>query len=486
MESGVTLGCCLNDLPKYLKLMNTEFRLAGIIVSSSGHHTNYCWQVNKTWEFCNNLGKSIEAAAPKTRITPSAAIYVKILTPGNRHDLKQNGLATGDQLPLNETVPPTPILSPTPSLTRSPQPSKDQDLELKSEVTLQESVLDDNLFTSAPPMNTEDFRSKVRDPDTYSYDNWRNLGDSEGFWVDATDESTLNGETLPGNINDSLSRPTNPILHAGHIMFAVEIDGNFLHVMNTTALDSIIHIILYRARDDPNYMDSIHPCASKLLRFIISLMNRDFDMNVYIEKGALLVELFPERLKQRMENGDVVRTLDLNDSVNNLWGYLFGNDPSVFKLFNCAQCGEYAVDVPIINIDSNLIFRKGLTVLQEALQFYPNLTKVPCCNAKCKRLCTVTCTANLNIYIDLELSMRGRLQKTVQSKLGDIPMHLNLGMTYRIAGVIAHSDDGFMAYCLRESPSNSWWEMYDSGLGQVQSAGPSNIIKPHGAIYVVQ
>uniref|UniRef100_A0A0C9PYU4 NOF_1 protein n=2 Tax=Fopius arisanus TaxID=64838 RepID=A0A0C9PYU4_9HYME len=434
MESGVTLNCYLNDFPKYLQLLDGEFRLAGIIVTSSGHHTSYCWRVNKTWEWCNDLGKSIEPAVPKTQITPSAAIYVKIRAPGNNGNSGQDGMATDAHAPSYETMSGS-ILSRTPPPIPNTHLSNGCALDSPCVLTLQESALvHDNLFLSPTNMETkpaQDFRRKVRDPDTFSHDNWRNMGDPEGFWIDATDESSLvndfTGETFHGDMTNA----TNPILHAGHMMPAVEMNGCYVHLKNTTAVDSIIHIIFRTATDDTNYMALIRQSTSKLLGFIGSLVNRDFDKNVYAERGVLLIDLFPDRVTETSENDDIICSLDLDDSVKNLWEILFATDPSAYKLFNCKKCNEYAVPVPIINVDSHLIIRNNITVLQEALQFYPNLRKVPCYNEKCKCLCSVECHANAHIYIDLELKISGRTQKPVKCKLRDIPGHLMLEMSYR-------------------------------------------------------
>ncbi|XP_028982356.1 uncharacterized protein LOC114841511 [Diachasma alloeum] len=219
------------------------------------------------------------------------------------------------------------------------------------------------------------------------------------------------------------------------------------------------------------YSSGLHVVSMKLLNLIVSLKDREFDETVYADRAALLSDLFA---MTRREPDSGICMLDLDDSVSNLRQLSLPNAPSLYKSSDCQQCGSYAVPVSTINIDSQsvLFYRQNFTVLQQAVEFYPTLKKLPCTVEDCKRMFSINCHANFHIFINLEIKMRERSQKTMQCKLREIPTSLTRDMTYRLAEVIAHSQEGFVAYCYRRSESTAWWELYSSYLGGVKSPDP--------------
>ncbi|XP_011313598.1 uncharacterized protein [Fopius arisanus] len=479
-NDGTVVECQLAVMPKSLDLLDAQFRLAGMISSSTSHHTSYCWRPNNNWEFCDNRASSVAFAGQRTKIKASAAIYVKIL-PNDEHEPKKNVIHAENQFQSSPRLSATPPRISVISCTSSP-PTIDLESPHNSGKLNQSCLLPQY-------KHSEDLRTTKRDSDTFSRDNWRNKGSPDLYWVEETDESTLiindDGESflnIPSK-TETAEGYTNRILSpSGTMPDANEVNENSLCLTNTSIVDSITHILLIAALDDPHYLQSIEGSPDKLLRFIVSLKDQSLNDAIHADKTDLFMSLFSRKI-QLSENGMCI--LDPHDSVSNLWEEALLNAPSVYKFFECQTCGPYVVPVWTINIDCELIYRQNFSVLQQALKFYPTLKKVPCIFEGCEQLCSIKCSANFHIFIDLEMKIRGRSQKTVQCKLGEIPKTLHLDMEYRLAGVIAHAEAGFVAYCYRVNESTARWELYGSCPKKNHPADPHDVVEPHGAIYLI-
>ncbi|CAG9771525.1 unnamed protein product [Ceutorhynchus assimilis] len=208
------------------------------------------------------------------------------------------------------------------------------------------------------------------------------------------------------------------LLRNGNLCPAVRgILGGQLHVKNTCGFDSIAHILYTAALDDDNYKSFIEKSNVQFLSFVKNFMQNGPKVSTYKERATILLPYYKEKLKCEVANKRViVRTMDVTDSIANIWDHLLESQPSAHRKIHCDKCGESVQSLMTLYVhDHGLVVREGFSALQYAIQF-SSVACRPCRKNGCDG--SVTHTTETNDHLLIEIDVKDVLAGVIQHAAG--------------------------------------------------------------------
>lgn len=218
------------------------------------------------------------------------------------------------------------------------------------------------------------------------------------------------------------------LLNGGICKFPLKIDGVKMFLKSTCAFDSLIHIIMTSALDDPKYARILENSSNATLQFTWTLINTGLTKEIYLKRAMLLKHLkYPCIPEIHTTNRILSYSMDALDSIVNVVKRTLDSYPSVYVTENCSECSDRSYSIPCLDPNHKKILMKGFGALEEALDFRPCIYNVKCqeCNGKLllqKKL-------NFHIFIDLDIrscTPLGIAKNGLQCKLTQLPATIRL------------------------------------------------------------
>lgn len=188
-----------------------------------------------------------------------------------------------------------------------------------------------------------------------------------------------------------------------------------------------------------------------------------------------------------------IQFLDANCNVDHMIQILFTDLPSVIRYTKCSSCNFMQCrNLPTLCINVEILFKKGFSYVQEAIDDTENLN---ISQALCKKCCAnLERTHDYGPHVFLDTSIISDPNYNVQCKenvsLESFTKIIKLGeKTYTLCGIIDYkgnpnkSFDTIGHYTAVAYTGLSWYE-YDGLKKKKSYIPPQKIVIPHTIIYI--
>lgn len=217
------------------------------------------------------------------------------------------------------------------------------------------------------------------------------------------------------------------------------VDGNKVFVKSTCPFDSLVHILMTGALDNPQYASILQQSSNETLQFVWSLINGGVTKEVLQQRAILLKHLgYPCLPGPSTENRIFSYSLNAWDSIANVAVKALNSSPSVWVTEKYTRCDGSSYPQPYLSPNHKKIEVDGFHFLEEALNFQPVLHEIRC--RRCGAPSTAQKRLNIHIFIDLDIracTERGVAKAGLRCKLEHLPSSItfkvneDLRLSYR-------------------------------------------------------
>ena len=222
------------------------------------------------------------------------------------------------------------------------------------------------------------------------------------------------------------------VLPNGSIPSAVKINGVSYFVYNTCPFDSIIHILMTSAIDDPSYAAFIAKSSNNTMKFVLHLTNEGVTAQTMRERVLILKSVYSAKIEMATENNVISYSINVGDSIGEVWRLLLNSEPSACQTVRCSSlCDQRISTTPTLTVNHKTITREGFSAIKKALEFNLKFFNVKCIRRGCMGNTTIERNANYHIFIELDIRKSLTAACGMKCRLQDFPTILELNVKYK-------------------------------------------------------